>query len=148
MNSNTHRENEVAIIHKLIEDYVKGVHAKDINKIMSQYAPNIRSFDAVSQLQFKGVNDYKRHWETCLSFCQGAPLFEVQELETVVDGDLAVSYYLTYCGGTNEKDEAQGGWMRGTMVHRKIDEKWKIIHEHYSVPFDMKTGTPLFDLKP
>lgn len=148
MNSNTRREDEIAIIHKLIEDYANAARAKDINKIMSQYAPDIRSFDAVSQLQFKGVHDYKKHWEACLSFCQGPTAFEIHELETVIDGNLAVSSYLTYCGGANEKGEMQGGWMRGTMVHRKMDGKWKIAHEHYSVPFDMKTGNTLFNLTP
>ncbi len=29
-----------------------------------------------------------------------------------------------------------------------MNGKWKIMHEHYSVPFDMKTGNTLFDLKP
>lgn len=148
MNSNTQREDEIAIIHKLIEDYANAACAKDINKIMSQYAPDIRSFDAVSQLQFNGVDDYRKHWEACLSFCQGPTVFEIHELETVIDGNLAVSSYLTYCGGANEKGEMQGGWMRGTMVHRKIDGEWKIAHEHYSVPFDMKTGNTLFNLTP
>ncbi|GAN30643.1 TPA: nuclear transport factor 2 family protein [Legionella pneumophila] len=148
MKSIANKENEVAIIHKLIEEYANAARDKDIDKIMSHYAPDIRSFDAVSQLQFKGAGDYRKHWQTCLSFCPGPTVFEVHQLETLVDNNLAVSYYLTYCGGTNEKGETQGGWMRGTMVHCKMNGKWKIMHEHYSIPFDMKTGNTLFDLKP
>jgi hypothetical protein len=30
----------------------------------------------------------------------------------------------------------------------KIDGRWMVTHEHVSVPFDMKSGQALMDLKP
>ena len=55
---------------------------------------------------------------------------------------------LNRCGGTGENGEEKLGWMRMTACYRKIDGHWKIAHEHFSVPFDMVTCKPLFDLQP
>ena len=39
-------------------------------------------------------------------------------------------------------------WWRATQGFRRIDGRWQIVHEHSSVPFDMKSGKVSFDLKP
>ena len=39
------------------------------------------AFDAVGKLQFKGVEAYRKHWDTCLSYCPGEMLFEIHDLE-------------------------------------------------------------------
>ena len=39
-------------------------------------------------------------------------------------------------------------WWRATQGFRRIDGKWRIVHEHSSAPFDMKSGKVSFDLKP
>jgi len=38
--------------------------------------------------------------------------------------------------------------VRATVCYRKIDGKWMIVHEHFSVPFDMETLKASLDLKP
>jgi ketosteroid isomerase-like protein len=38
--------------------------------------------------------------------------------------------------------------MRATICFRKINGEWKVVHEHYSAPFDMESGKALFDLEP
>ena len=47
---------------------------------------------------------------------------------------------LTHCGGPNAEGEMQTAWMRGTRVWARRDGEWKVIHEHFSMPFDMETG--------
>jgi PhnB protein len=40
-------------------------------------------------------------------------------------------------------------WVRATDCCRKIDDKWKIVHEHQSVPFYMDGSyRAAVDLKP
>ena len=39
-------------------------------------------------------------------------------------------------------------WMRVSAGYQRIDGQWKVVHEHWSAPFDMETGTALFSLKP
>jgi ketosteroid isomerase-like protein len=39
-------------------------------------------------------------------------------------------------------------WVRATVCCRKTDGKWKIVHEHQSVPFYMDGSYRAVDLKP
>ena len=39
-------------------------------------------------------------------------------------------------------------WFRETLGYRKEAGTWKIVHQHSSVPLDMKTMKGMLDLKP
>ena len=144
----TDKTNDEGQIRRLLDDWAKEFRAKDLDGIMAIYAPDILAFDAIAQLQFKGVDAYKKHRETCLSFCQGPITFEMRDLDVTAGDGVAFSHYLTRCGGTDENGEEKASWMRATVCLRKIDGKWKVVHEHYSAPFDMESGKAMFDLQP
>jgi ketosteroid isomerase-like protein len=105
---------------------------------MSHYAPDIVSFDAVSQLQLTGADAYKKHWEACRSMCPGSMVFEIQDLNITAGDDVAFCHCLNQCGGTGEDGEEKASWMRMTACYRKINGKWMVAHEHFSAPFDME----------
>jgi len=138
MNTET-RQDEIAI-RQLHEDFEQAIGAKDLDRIMAQYAPEVVAFDAVGALQFKGVPEYRAHWQRCFEFCQGEGFFETHELHVDVGGELACSRMLSHCGGPNAEGEMQSAWMRGTRVWARRGGDWKVIHEHFSMPFDMETG--------
>jgi uncharacterized protein (TIGR02246 family) len=144
----TNKANHETEIRRLIDNWAKAFRAKDIDGIMSIYAPDILSFDAIAQLQFKGADAYKKHWEACLSFCQGPIIFEIHDLKITAGDDVAFSHCLNRCGGTDESGEEKASWMRATVCFQKINGQWMVVHEHYSAPFDMESGKALFDLQP
>ena len=39
-------------------------------------------------------------------------------------------------------------WLRWTACYRKTNGKWLIVHEHVSIPADMRSGEAVLDLKP
>ncbi|WP_033887529.1 nuclear transport factor 2 family protein, partial [Pseudomonas aeruginosa] len=43
--------------------------------------------------------------------------------------------------------QPHSSWMRVSAGYRKHGDGWKVIHEHFSAPFDMD-GKALFDLQP
>lgn len=137
-----------AQIRRRLDDWVAAVSAKDIEGIMSVYAPDVVAFDAIAQLQFKGADDFRAHWQECLSFTEGPMRFELHELTVAADGDVAFCHHLICCGGTTKDGEEQVGWTRGTVGWRRIDGQWMIVHAHYSAPFDMASGKAMFDLEP
>lgn len=134
-------------ISELIEDWCTAVRAKNIDAIISHYAPDILAFDAIAQLQFKGVDAYRKHWEACASMCSGPWVFEVHDLDITVGDGVAFCHALNRCGG-GEGAEAKVCWMRMTACFRKIDGKWTVVHEHFSAPFDPQSGKALADLQP
>ncbi|HTH44099.1 MAG TPA: nuclear transport factor 2 family protein [Oxalicibacterium sp.] len=137
-----------AAVHRAIDSWQQAATAGDLQRIMTHYAPDVLAFDAVSQLQFKGVEAYRAHWAACLEMCKGPMIFEIHELALTVRGDVSFAHYLTRCGGTAEDGQQKTSWMRATVCHRLIGGAWLIVHEHFSVPFDMQSGKAIFDLEP
>jgi len=144
----TSKSNDESQIRQLLDAWANEFRAKHLDGIMSIYAPDIVSYDAIAQLRFRGLDEYRKHWEFCLSLGQGPIIFEMRDLDITAGDGVAFSHYLTRCGGTDENGEEKTSWMRGTVCFRKIDGKWKVVHEHYSAPFDMESGKALFDLQP
>ncbi|MBD8192681.1 nuclear transport factor 2 family protein [Pseudomonas fluorescens] len=130
-------------INTLIEQWKQAVIGADIDKIVSFYADDIVSFDAVTALQFKGKAAYRAHWEECMKHCPGPGIFEFHELRIVEAQDSAFAHWLAHCGGADK-----ACWMRVTAGYQRFSGEWKVVHEHWSAPFDMQSGAALFDLKP
>jgi uncharacterized protein (TIGR02246 family) len=148
MNTETMTATAEAEVRELVDSWLRAVRAHDVDGIVSHYAPDILSFDAISQLQFKGVDAYRKHWEACLSMCPGPMVFEIHDLNIAARNDVAFCHCLNRCGGTGEDGEEKVGWMRMTACFRKRNGKWMVVHEHFSAPFDMESGKALFDLQP
>ncbi|AIC21706.1 MULTISPECIES: YybH family protein [Pseudomonas] len=135
-------------IRSLIDAWRQAVMVKDIDRIVSYYADDITSFDAVTALQFKGKEAYRAHWKACMEVCPGPGIFDFEQLHIVGANDIAFAHWLAHCGGTDDKGETKACWMRVTAGYQRIGGQWKVVHEHWSAPFDMMSGTALFDLQP
>ncbi|MGU9819966.1 YybH family protein [Pseudomonas sp. LF090] len=135
-------------ITRLIDEWQQAVLARDIDKIFSFYADDIVAFDAVTALQFKGRAAYRTHWEDCMKHCPGPGIFEFHELHIVEAPESAFAHWLAHCGGAGPDGVVKACWMRVTAGYQRIEGQWRVVHEHWSAPFDMGSGSALFDLKP
>jgi uncharacterized protein (TIGR02246 family) len=142
------RTDDVAEIRGLLDDWVKAARAKDIDAIFAHYAPYIVAFDGIGQLQFKGRDAYRKHWEACMDMCSGPMIFEFHDLDIEARDDVAFGHYLSRCGGTGADGKEQAGWFRVTVCWRKTNGRWKVAHEHFSAPFDPASGKALLGLEP
>lgn len=143
MSTHTGLSAEAAVM-ELLDDWAAAVRAKDIDAITAHYAPEIVAFDAIAQLQFKGREAYRDHWEACLAQCPGAMTFELHEEIIYAEDTLAFCHALVRCGG----NDTDAGWLRMSAGLRRIEGHWKLVHEHHSAPFDPQNGRALFDLTP
>ena len=141
------KTNDEVKIRELIDHWANAARTSDLDGIMCPYAPDIVAFDAIAQLQFKGKDAYRKHWEACQSMCSGSMIFEVHDLHVAAGDD-----GLRPLSQPVRRDRAgwrgKVGWMRATVCCRKIDGRWLVVHEHFSAPFDMETSKALFDLEP
>ncbi len=131
-------------LRKQLEDWARAVRAKDIEGIFAHYAPDIVAFDAIAQLQFKGTDAYRKHWETCMTMCPGPMIFELHELQITAGDDLAFAHALNRCGGTGPDGKEMSGWMRMTVCFCKQQGSWRVVHEHFSAPFDPESDKALW----
>jgi ketosteroid isomerase-like protein len=142
------KPDETTHLRELLQEWAQAAGRGDIDAIMAHYAPDIRSFDAIAQLQFKGADAYRKHWQACMEMCSGPMIFEIHDLSVTNGDDIAFGHYLLRCRQIAEDGKEQAGWMRGTSCWRKRGGRWAIVHEHFSAPFDPASGKTLLDLKP
>jgi ketosteroid isomerase-like protein len=128
---------EIAI-RALIDAFVAAIRARDIGGVMQVFAPEIVSFDLGPPLQHGG-EDFERRWQALFDTHSGPVDYEVSALSLTIGGDIAFSHSLNRNGQR---------WVRWTACYRRIDGWWRIIHEHVSVPADVREGTAVLDLKP
>ena len=137
-----------ATIRELIDGFVRAIRAKDINGVMSVFAPDIVSFDFGPPLQHGGGVEFRERWQGIFESYQGPIDFEVRELSITAGDDVAFSHSLNGVRGTLKNGHTADSWRRWTAGWRKTNGKWLIVHEQVSVPVDLGTGKAMLDLKP
>lgn len=148
MASVTSKASNEAQIRKLIDDWASAFRAKDIDRIMAYYAPDVVAFDVVPPLQYRGVQAYREDWEKMLPMCEGPIGCEMRDLTIGAGDDTAFCHCLNHFTGKKKEGGEIDTWMRVTVCYRKIDDRWLAVHEHVSVPIDMENGKGMFELKP
>ncbi len=143
-----HKKNEEAEIKRVIEGGVEAIRAKDLDGIMSMYAPELVSFDIVPPLQYVGADAYRKQWEEAFSLFPGPIDYEIADLSITVGDDVAFTHSFNRLSGTMNNGQKIGHWLRWTACFRKIGGKWLIAHMQASVPVDLETGKAVLDLKP
>ena len=142
------KNNDEAAIKRAIERFVEALRARDIDGVMSIYAPELVAFDLVPPLQYVGADTYRNHWLEGWAMFQGAMGYEVADLEITVGDDVAFTRSFNRSSATLKTGQKAEFWLRWTTCWRKINGKWLMVHMHASVPFDVATGRAVFDLKP
>ena len=137
-----------ALIRQRVEDYAKAIRAKDIDRVMSLYAPNIVSFDLNPPLRYVGANNKRRAWQEAFAAYTGPIVYEVRELNVTTHGELAFVHSLNHVKGTLASGHISDLWLRWTACFRRIDDVWLVVHDHVSVPADLEHGQAVLNLTP
>jgi uncharacterized protein (TIGR02246 family) len=142
------RTKNEAAIRKLIDGFVKAIHAKDMNGVMSVFAPDVVSFDLGPPLHHGGGEAFMKRWHELFGSYQSPIDYEVRGLSIVAGDDVAFSHSLNRIGGTMKNGRKTDRWLRWTACYQETNGKWLIVHEQVSVPVDLGNGKAMLDLKP
>ena len=134
--------NDKAEIEALEKRYTDAVIAKDLNAIMSCYAPGdqLFVFDAVPPREYPSWEAYKKDWQELLGAFPGPLTYSVSEQSITVVGAVAYGHNIQTGQFTRKDSSKLDAVVRVTDVYRKIGGKWLIVHEHVSFPVDLDTG--------
>jgi ketosteroid isomerase-like protein len=94
------------------------------------------------------VNGLRERVQQWFDGYDGPMSYEIGDLAVAAAYDVAFCWGLHHVAGTTKTGQKIDMWWRATQGFRRVDGKWRIVHEHGSVPFDMKSGKVSFDLKP
>lgn len=143
------KQNDEAAIRKAIEDGMEAIRTRNIEGVMSLYAPEVVSFDIVPPLRYVGADVFRNVWEEVFSSFQGPIGYEMRDLTTTVGDDVAFAYSLNHISGTMNNGMKTDLWLRWTVCFQKIKGTWLIVHHQNSVPVDLQHGgKAALDLKP
>ena len=137
-----------ALIRQRIEELAKALRAKDIDAVMSIFAPDLVSFDIVPPLRYVGADNKRRAWQEAFAIYTGPFDYELHDLNVTTDGELAFVHSLNHVTATLASGHVTDMWLRWTACFRRIDGDWLVVHDHVSVPADLEHGRAALNLTP
>ena len=121
-------------IRALLDRRVAACQAKDIDRLMSLYSPDIVYFDVVPPLQFTGAAEVRRNFLRWFGEYDGPIGLETHELTIAASTDGAFAHMLHLDSGTRNNGVEGAVWIRSTVCLQRSGGAWLITHEHISMP--------------
>lgn len=130
-----------AAIKALYTKWNDAFNKKDVDGIMSLYAPDVFVYDVIPPRAYPSWDAYKKNWTDL--FVQFPTVNNtVSDLHVTVVGPVAYTRFIN-SGTMTAKDGTQSHVVvRSTDVWRRINGRWLIVQEHNSIPVDLNTSKP------
>jgi ketosteroid isomerase-like protein len=123
-------------ISDLIERWSKGVRDQDRAAIRQDHDADILMFDVPPPFQSRGIDEYMATWDTFFSFAEKPVRFDFTNIEITAGSEVAFATALGHCVTIGRDGRREPLDFRLTMGLRKIDGRWRVMHEHHSLPAD------------
>ena len=118
----------------LLDSRVDACRAKDIDRLMSLYSPDIVCYDVVPPLQFTGSAKVRRNFVRWIDEYDGPIGLETRDLSIAASADVAFAHMLHLDSGTRKNGPKGAVWVRSTVCCQRSGGKWLVTHEHISLP--------------
>jgi ketosteroid isomerase-like protein len=138
-------QSEVA---EFLASQAEAMRAKDLDRLMTFYSPDIVYFDVVPPLRFVGSDALRGRFGRWFAGFRGPIDLSIRDLAIVVSGDLAVAHWFSRARGTLLNGREAGTWVRASNYSQRSPGGWLVTHEHVSVPADLASGRAAVDLTP
>jgi uncharacterized protein (TIGR02246 family) len=129
-NETTRDETE---IQALIARWAKAVRDQDLAGIRADHDPNMLMFDVPPPFMSRGLDAYMATWDTFFVWQARPVQFEFRDIEITAGKEVAFATAIGRCCdlSSGEKVDLE---FRLTMGLQKLDGRWRIMHEHHSLP--------------
>jgi uncharacterized protein (TIGR02246 family) len=135
-------------LHDLIDERVKAVAARDGKTLGARQHPGVLAYGVLGALSSVGRDAVDEQMNAWFDGYRDGPRYTVHDLHVDADGALGYCAFVYHvAGGLNDGTEVSMA-VRATLVCKRFDDRWLVVHDHESVPFDPATGSALTDLQP
>ncbi len=121
-------------IRNVVESWAAAVRRRDFAGILLNHSSDILMFDVPPPFQVKGIEGYRKTWDSFFSWSIDPIPFEMIEMSITAGTDVAFVVATMRCAEPGDNGEHKELNFRLTVGLRKIDGRWTITHEHHSVP--------------
>jgi ketosteroid isomerase-like protein len=121
-------------IRMLIERWAQAVCEHDYRGILVDHDPDIVMFDVPPPMRSRGIDAYRRTWDLFFTVHRPSDAFDILEIEVTAGRDVAFAVAMMRCGGPSGGRDSYPLDFRLTVGLRKVGGRWRVVHEHHSVP--------------
>jgi uncharacterized protein (TIGR02246 family) len=125
-----------AEIRRVMKAWSAALAAKDVAKLLADYAPDAVLYDAIPPYKTEGVDNIRKVWENCLPYFPEHFASEHRDVVIHVGGDVGLVHGVHHFVPTPPDHPCGQTWMRISVGFRRIEGSWKVVHEHVSIPFN------------
>ncbi|WAU81546.1 SgcJ/EcaC family oxidoreductase [Streptomyces sp. Qhu-G9] len=123
-------------IRRIDAELTAAARERDAGRMAACYAPDAEVFHPMSGLEQRGADAFRTAQEWWFSTVSGPVDREVVEFRVRVDESVAFSHALVRMRATLTDGEPLDSTLRVTTGYRAAGDRWRIVHQHMSVPFD------------
>jgi ketosteroid isomerase-like protein len=132
----------------LIDERVAAIAARDGGRLKARQHADVLAFNVLPPLKLIGNAAVDEQMHAWFDAYRDGPHYTVHDLSIDAERDLGYCALVYYVSGTLADGNDVSMAVRATLVCKRIDGQWQIVHDHESVPFDPETGMALVDLQP
>jgi len=134
MATNLERFSADASVREHLETLAQAIRDKDVDALMTHYAPDIVVFDVMPPLAVQSADDYRKNFERWFASMQGPIDYEMNDLRVSMSESHAFCHFLGHVKGMRAGGEKADYWVRVTTCLQKANGQWLVGHEHVSMP--------------
>jgi uncharacterized protein (TIGR02246 family) len=135
-------------LHDLIDERVKAVAARDGKTLGARQHPGVLAYGVLGALSSVGSDAVDEQMNAWFDGYRDGPRYTVHDLHVDADGALGYCAFVYHVAGKLNDGTEVSMAVRATLVCKRFDDRWLVVHDHESVPFDPATGSALTDLQP
>jgi ketosteroid isomerase-like protein len=132
----------------LLEIRSEAFRAREIERLMRIYSPDIVYFDLVPPLRYTGSAALRDRFLNWFSRWESSIGQELSDVNVSVGGDVATAHMLIRTSGALKDGREVGYWVRTSNGFQRSNGRWLITHEHVSLPVDIASGNAAMNLVP
>jgi uncharacterized protein (TIGR02246 family) len=126
--------NDEAAIRALIERWAKAVREENRAGIRADHDPAMLMFDVPPPFLSRGLDAYMATWEMFFSMVEKPVAFAFHDVQVTCGQDVGFATAIGRCVNIDTNGKREPLEFRLTMGLRKTEGRWRVMHEHHSLP--------------
>ena len=102
--------------------------------IRADHDPEMLMFDVPPPFLSRGLDAYMETWQIFYANIARPVVFNFEDVKVTAGAGVAFATATGRCVYINRQGQREPLEFRLTMGLKKIDGKWRILHEHHSIP--------------
>ena len=135
-------------IAQILDARVSAIRRGDLDALLADVADDVVVFDVVAPLRRIGSDAVRARTAEWLASYEPGIVWEDRDRVITADGAVAFCSMLSHVSGALKTGTRVDMWFRKTLGFQRRGDRWRITHDHGSVPFAPETGKASLSLEP